>query len=441
MRGVNFSTERSQPAFDPDSSQHGRCVSDGPNRNRPLRVLWVDLNDSLDPSNWSGTPRQIIRSLQQAGVDVVTFGSENLFFRKAINWILHRYYRYARKLFYHIDRDLFWVKFFTWLVNRRLRHVHDADAIVCPFPPFAAFLRTNLPIVVIHDATWGQVVESYPWFNPGNQPDHIVANGFELEQITYSRKDVHAVLTSKWAADRAIEDYGLDRKRSSVIPFGANLVMPPTAAEVESALKRRGQAVCRLLFIGKEWLRKGGPIAIETTAKLVELGVPAELHVVGPAELIRGTEPAASLPDFVHLHGFLRKDLPEESGRLEKLYMESDFFILPTQAEALGVVFAEAAAHGLPSLGTFVGGVPSILRDQLNGAIFSPENPASEMAAWIKRKFLDREAYLRLARMTRQDYKIRLSADAYGNQLRSLIESVIRQHPRPDAPELFQQAG
>src|SRR5690242_16249137 len=68
---------------------------------KPLKVLFFDLKDPLDSSNWSGTPAQIFRCLEEAGATVIPIGSHYLFHRKSINWIIFRYYRYVKKLFYH----------------------------------------------------------------------------------------------------------------------------------------------------------------------------------------------------------------------------------------------------------------------------------------------------------------------------------------------------
>lgn len=391
---------------------------------RPLRVLFFDLYDPLDESVWSGTPAQIYRCLQEAGVSVTSVGGHGLFFRKAINWIIFRYYRYGKKLFYHIDRDLFWVRAFTRLGNMRLKSF-KADAVVTSFPAFTAFVGHGLPVFMIHDATWGQVVESYPWFRRSHQPTRIVEDGFELERIAYSRNDVYPVLTSSWAADRAVADYSVDPERIRILPLGPNLKKPPEKAAVEKALRNRGNRPCKLLFVGKEWVRKGGPLAVEATAALNEMGVPAELHVVGPSELTPGSKAAAELPSFVRLHGFLRKSVSDEAAALETLYLQSDFFILPTQAEALGVVFAEAAAYALPCLGTSVGGVPSILNDGVSGAIFPPTDSAQQMAKWIELHYLEREKYQSLARSARADYEKRLSSLAYGTQLADIIQARI----------------
>src|SRR6202012_4723780 len=107
--------------------------------------------------------------------------------------------------------------------------------------PFTSFVRRGLPIFMLHDATWGQVVESYPWFARSHQPERIVEDGFELERIAYQRDDVFPVLTSQWAADRAVADYGVDPEKITVLPFGTNLKNPPERAAVEAAIQGRGR--------------------------------------------------------------------------------------------------------------------------------------------------------------------------------------------------------
>lgn len=52
-----------------------------------------------------------------------------------------------------------------------------------------------------------------------------------------------------------------------------------------------------------------------------------------------------------------------------------DVFALPTHREALGTVFIEAAAMGVPVVGTDVGGVPETMQDGVTGLLVPPHNP------------------------------------------------------------------
>src|SRR4029453_15401463 len=54
-----------------------------------------------------------------------------------------------------------------------------------------------------------------------------------------------------------------------------------------------------------------------------------------------------------------------------------DLFVLPTRDEAFGIVYQEAGAAGLPSIGTRMNAVPEIVRDGDTGLLVMPaDQPA-----------------------------------------------------------------
>lgn len=61
--------------------------------------------------------------------------------------------------------------------------------------------------------------------------------------------------------------------------------------------------------------------------------------------------------------------------------MAFDVFALATHREALGTVFIEAAAMGLPVIGTDVGGVPETMQAGVTGLLVPPRDPAALAAA------------------------------------------------------------
>ncbi len=72
-----------------------------------------------------------------------------------------------------------------------------------------------------------------------------------------------------------------------------------------------------------------------------------------------------SLEKVVTFYGFCDPRI------LPELYAEADVFILPSQAEAFGNVFAEAMACGLPVIGTDIGGIPDLVGKE-NGILTKP---------------------------------------------------------------------
>src|SRR5581483_12346910 len=86
------------------------------------------------------------------------------------------------------------------------------------------------------------------------------------------------IYSSLWGANSAIETYHADERNVHVIPYGANLELPPAR---EAVLQKTRAGHCRLLFMAVSWQRKGGEIAFETLLQLEKLGIAAELIVCG----------------------------------------------------------------------------------------------------------------------------------------------------------------
>src|SRR5690606_29435657 len=107
--------------------------------------------------------------------------------------------------------------------------------------------------------------------------------------------------------------------------------------------------------------RKGGEIALQTWEHLRSMGYDTSITFVG------STPPRQIEQVGVNVIPLLDKNDPEQYRRLWNLYIESHFFLLPTRAEAFGIVFSEASSFGLPCISTQTGGVPNAVRNGENG--------------------------------------------------------------------------
>src|SRR6185436_3482760 len=94
-----------------------------------------------------------------------------------------------------------------------------------------------------------------------------LARGHAMEQRAIDRAAL-AIYSSDWAASSAIARYHADRNKVKVVPFGANIEESRTLEEVRAMIAARPRDVCRLLFVGVGWERKGGDIAIEVARLL-----------------------------------------------------------------------------------------------------------------------------------------------------------------------------
>lgn len=136
----------------------------------------------------------------------------------------------------------------------------------------------------------------------------------------------------EWARKSIIEDYGLAPERVVTVGVGTNLeALPAHPKKYEEP---------NVLFVGIDWERKGGPLLVETFRR-VRAEIPnARLHIVG-------CSPDVEAPG-VEVHGVLRRAVPGERAKFEKLYgMATCFSILPDFDPFPNVLF-EAQRCGTP---------------------------------------------------------------------------------------------
>ena len=108
--------------------------------------------------------------------------------------------------------------------------------------------------------------------------------------------------------------------------------------------------------------------------------------------------------------------------QLQSLWINSTFLILPTRIDAFGIVFCEAAAYGLPCLGTDTGGVAGALHENKNGYLMPFEAGGKEYAARIANLFTDETAYQALALRARDEFEKELNWDSWALKIKQILQ-------------------
>jgi len=136
--------------------------------------------------------------------------------------------------------------------------------------------------------------------------------------------------------------------------------------------RRRPGTRVRLVTVARLLERKGIQTILEACALPTLLPVELEIIGTGPYEAtLREMVDALGLGERVRFLGFV----PNEE--LPRYYRRSDIFVLPSETESFGLVFAEAMSCGLPILASNVGGIPETVRDGIDGLLCPPGDPAS----------------------------------------------------------------
>jgi glycosyltransferase involved in cell wall biosynthesis len=377
-----------------------------------MRVAFL-ASRFLDPENsrsWSGLPFFMRRALEQAGVETIILATNDSdHSRRWAHFLLWRWLRHRRYLI-HCDARL--LRNQARQFERRLAGI-TVDAVFSPSTWSLAYLETELPTLFWTDACFGGLLGFYESFTDVAPPSIAAGHSIEQRALTNCTR---AIYSSAWAAETAQEHYRIDSRRISIIPFGGNLHEPPTLLEVGAFVKRRDASPCRLLLVGVDWKRKGADIAVEAAVALEAAGLKTILTVVGCAP-----PGGRTLPACVELVPFIGKDTADQRRELAAIYARSHFFIMPSRAEAFGLVFAEASAFGVPCLAADVGGLSSVITDDVNGHLFPFQANGSMYADYILRLMRAPDRYRELALNAAQEANDRLSWKAAGRRVAELL--------------------
>jgi glycosyltransferase involved in cell wall biosynthesis len=118
----------------------------------------------------------------------------------------------------------------------------------------------------------------------------------------------------------------------------------------------------------------------------------------------------------VHLLG-LRRDVVN-------ILQSLDLFVLPTHQEALGTAFLEAAAMGVPAVGTRVDGVPEVVADGETGLLV-PVNDSAAIAAAIVALLGDPERRRAMGEAARRRVRASYSREAMVTGMVALYEKLL----------------
>jgi len=296
--------------------------------NVAVRVGYFSTYDSHDLNNWSGLGYFIRRSLGEAGISVEEHAQLTPL-RSPAMMAKRILYRYLLPGSYVPEREAAVAKHYASQIESLLSR-SDVDVVFSPGTVPLAYLNVRQPVAFWADATFAALRGVYPDFS--DLAKRSIAAGEQMESAALERADL-AVYASDWAAASAVDHYGTDPAKVKVVPFGANLEAEPDPTEVQRLIEARPTDRCRLLFIGIDWERKGGPLAVEVADELNRIGLPCELTIVGATP-----ELTPSRQRFVKIEGFVDKASEEGRHKIQSLLGRSHFLILPSRAECYGLV-------------------------------------------------------------------------------------------------------
>lgn len=363
-----------------------------------MNIIFLSSLNPHDMNDWSGTTWHVLKALEKNN-NVTVIGTN----------ILSQTAYFISKNFSIKDIHEDYSLLFGNMCSERIKRISYADLIFFGDLQLSPYLDVNIPTVHLSDVNF-HLFKDYISKNRTKEQDVKI----EIKEKKVLSEYTSIIYSSEWAKENTIDYYNINPRKIHVVEFGAN-IPKPTNYKIDIQTD-----VCNLVFIGKNWIKKGGDKALSAYKILKAEGFRCTLTIIGstPLEIQDDDEDLVIIP-------FIDKSKPADLNRLCEILYNSHFLVLPTEFDAFGIVFCEASAYGVPSIASDVGGVSQPIREGVNGFLLPPNATAEDYANKIKMVFSDKNGYKELRISSRREYETRLNWDVWEEKVNKILEDVV----------------
>lgn len=236
-------------------------------------------------------------------------------------------------------RTHFILKYFNRLLTKELSS--DSYEFILQTQSLFRNTGTAVPTFIYTDHTNLNNLK-YPDINPW---EYLGTNAYrQAEKQVYENARMVFVMSGN-IRQSLLRQYGLPDQQVRMIGAGSN-----TGVSDSNPAKYRSQ---KILFVGKDWERKGGPLLLTAFEKVLQEIPSAQLVIIG-------CRPKTNLPNCVIL-GEVGLD------QVRAAYEDAAVFCMPTRREPFGLVFVEAMSRRLPIVASNIGALPELVENGRNG--------------------------------------------------------------------------
>lgn len=165
-----------------------------------------------------------------------------------------------------------------------------------------------------------------------------------------------AFFMGSWMSDYMKEVYPALKNKFYAAGGGAN----KDFTRIQETSKARN----KILFVGKEFERKGGILLLDAFRILRNQYLPvAELHIVGGPKTNYSSNETA-----VFFYGNANQNV------IYNLLYKCDIFCMPSRFEAYGLVFVESLIFGLPCIGRDMFEMSRFIKEGVNGSLIKDDD-------------------------------------------------------------------
>jgi L-malate glycosyltransferase len=183
----------------------------------------------------------------------------------------------------------------------------------------------------------------------------------------YGKLDGMIAITEKLRRE-IVERVPIAPERVHRLYYGVPAAPPRDEAWIEDFLSLSEPGDFNIGVFSRFEFQKGQHTVVESLRKLRESGIPVKLYLGGNVadekyfDALKATVREQRLEDAVAFKGFMKEPM--------RAMQAVDVYVLPSRAEAFGLVLAEAMRCGTAVIGTNAGGVPEIIEHGRTGFLY-----------------------------------------------------------------------
>lgn len=358
---------------------YGHCLNNG--------ILWVAVSDPWSVWTNSGASREICLRLKGRGVltgaispDQNSDGhlggprwwyhAEQLWAKLRSRFLGQSGAQYPRKR---------WRSEKEGVVGQVLRRVPPGTAVIYVF--LTPEYDLSLPIRRFRYMGMSTLdAVRFGAFGHQDMSDAEVQQKWQRQKESLEQSD-GVVVQASYTAEAIARDFDYPREKITATGLGPALPSPGrSAVSFDTSRYEAG----RILFVGRDWKRKGGDLLVEAF-RMVQAEIPrATLTIVGPS-----APPTEG--EGIRFIGPLNKAKLSQRRRLEQLFLNSSVFCMPSESEPWGLVYVEAAQAGMPIVGFHEWSLPDIVEHKVSGWL-ATERSAEALAEGLVSVLRDPQA-------------------------------------------------
>ena len=207
---------------------------------------------------------------------------------------------------------------------------------------------------------------------------------------------------TEWVGNSCEQEYGAARERVVIHKPCARIEAKPGVRLGEPDRPRTGSPL-RIIFIGGNWIDKGGPRLLGWHQQ--RWADKVELHIVS------GSSPTNTIAKNVIWHGKV-----PHAQLMGELLPSMDLFVVPTKWDTFMIAAQEAQGAGVPVITTRTGGVAECVADGESGYLCDRREDGQYIAA-VERLMRDAGLREQMGRTAREHARTNLNADVWHNHL------------------------